>query len=332
MIRRLYALILLSGLFIVLSACQQPSPAPASTPDSSFKQLEFGALRQISDYPLYELHYTGSTGLDDVLKKNAPSGSQFSPFACSVFAVPGVDGQALLGRNFDWDLHPALLLFTDPPDALASVSMVDISYLGYSREKTPLQDPAALQRAPFLPFDGMNEAGLAVGMMAVNHAEGGSDPAKTTLEDLDLIRLWLDRAHDVPEAIQLLADYNIRFEEVPLHYLVADASGAAALVEFVDGKPVVQYGRANGLVSTNFIVAEEKPEGANSSCERYNRMVTVLEGSAGKLDAPQGLTLLKEVSQPTTRWSVVYNLAKKEITLVMGRDYGAPLHFTLPPQ
>ena len=36
----------------------------------------------------------------------------------------------LLGRNFDWYEHPALILFTDPPDGYASVSMVDISYLG----------------------------------------------------------------------------------------------------------------------------------------------------------------------------------------------------------
>ena len=33
------------------------------------------------------------------------------------------------GRNFDWQYSPALLLFTNPPDGYASVSMVDIEYL-----------------------------------------------------------------------------------------------------------------------------------------------------------------------------------------------------------
>ena len=39
----------------------------------------------------------------------------------------------LFGRNFDWRYSPALLLFTDRPAAggYASVSMVDIAYLGF---------------------------------------------------------------------------------------------------------------------------------------------------------------------------------------------------------
>ncbi len=43
----------------------------------------------------------------------------------------------LLGRNFDWNDHRSLLLFTDPPRRYASVSLVDISYLGYSKNDAP---------------------------------------------------------------------------------------------------------------------------------------------------------------------------------------------------
>ncbi|MFC7614567.1 hypothetical protein ACFQV2_14570 [Actinokineospora soli] len=51
-------------------------------------------------------------------------------FGCSLFAARGNPADPLFGRNFDFDHQPALLLFTDAPDSHASVSMVDVSYLG----------------------------------------------------------------------------------------------------------------------------------------------------------------------------------------------------------
>ena len=52
------------------------------------------------------------------------------------------------GRNFDWEFSPALLLFTDPPDGYASVSMVDLTFLGIS--------PAASKDADRPTPDGAN--------------------------------------------------------------------------------------------------------------------------------------------------------------------------------
>jgi penicillin V acylase-like amidase (Ntn superfamily) len=78
-------------------------------------------------------------------------------------------------------------------------------------------------------------AGLAVGMMAVDEADSGADPAKATLGELEVIRLLLDRAANVGEALDLLESVNIDFSGgPPLHYFIADASGKSAVVEFVD--------------------------------------------------------------------------------------------------
>lgn len=77
------------------------------------------------------------------------------------------------GWNFDWDYGTALLLFTDPPGGYASVSMVDIAYLGIEGksekdlQNLPYEERQLLLGAPSLPFDGMNERGLAIGMAAV---------------------------------------------------------------------------------------------------------------------------------------------------------------------
>lgn len=284
-----------------------------------------GSLKQISDHPLYELHYVGDYGFGQRAKQGArPSGwvqPALSGFACSVFAAAEGSGQRVMGRNFDWGPNPAVLLFTRPPGAYASVAMVDISYLGYDRQKTPLTDPGALKNAPYLPFDGMNEHGLAVGMMAISHAEGGNDPQKVTLDELEMIRLMLDYARNVPEALQLIQGYNVDFGSVPIHYLISDAAGNSAVIEYLDGKPVVLPNTAPWQVSTNFLISVEKPQGANSSCSRYNQLSTTLARTNGQLGNTHPMDLLKGVSQANTRWSVVYHLATGKVSLVMGRNY-----------
>jgi predicted choloylglycine hydrolase len=223
-----------------------------------------------------------------------------------------------------------LLLFTDPPDGYASVSMVDADYLGFGQhsDDAPLSDleKEGLLRAPYMPFDGMNEYGLAVGMMAVPHAEGGDDLRKTTLGDLQVIRLLLDYARTVDEAIGLLKEYNVDFSGgPPVHYLVADRSGAAAVVEYLDGQPHVIRNTQPWLVATNFLLAEEKPVGDSSSCWRYNHVFSTLQTAGGELSSVEALSLLQDVSQGgdfPTIWSVVYNMSDGTIQAVIRKDYG----------
>ena len=73
---------------------------------------------QVDPFPLYEFTTTAPT---PSLARASGGG------ACTVFFAGGV-----LGRNFDFDDHPALLLHHRPPGAYRSVSLVDIAYLGVS--------------------------------------------------------------------------------------------------------------------------------------------------------------------------------------------------------
>jgi hypothetical protein len=199
-------------------------------PANGDEQKTLASFKQIDSFPLYEMHYYADYGFDNYLHGGSgklpimENGSGFESlgWGCTGFAALNPENDLVFGRNFDWHVHPAMILFTDPPDAYASVSIVDISYLGYGTNFPKMRDRQALLRAPYLPFDGMNEKGLAVGMMAVDYADGGTDPSKMTLEDLDVIRLLLDYAATVDEGIALLGNYNVLFEEVPLHYMLAD--------------------------------------------------------------------------------------------------------------
>ncbi len=176
--------------------------------------------------------------------------------ACTCFWTLNPEGAPLFGRNFDWELHPALLLFTDPPDGYASVSMVDAAYLGLGSQPLSESERRKFLDAPYWPFDGMNECGVAVGIMAVPAAETPRDPARVTIGSLHAVRLVLDQAGDVEQAISLLGQYNLEWGGgPPLHYLLSDR-GASAVVEFVRGKMrVLRNTDLDERTSTNSVEA-----------------------------------------------------------------------------
>ena len=88
---------------------------------------------------------------------------------------------------------------------------------------------------------------------------------------------------------------------------------------------VSMSGNGTFHVSTNFILTEAHPSGANSLCNRYNRLYSVLERSKGDIDRKKAKWLLKDVSQAgndtVTRWSVVYDIHNLELLVVINRKY-----------
>ena len=313
--------ILLASL-LLFSSCKNPSQTTNNR----------STLKQIDDHPLYEMVYVGDYGFDSFLESGISSVSreQKRGWACTCFSTTTIDDNVILGRNFDWYDHPALILFTDPPNGYASVSMVDISYLGFDKNDRVSADDARLNDAPFLPFDGMNEHGLAVGMMAVPYAQAPVSLQKVTLGSLHIIRLVLDFARDIDEAIDFMDDYNIDFEGGPaIHYFLADQSGSSAVIEFVDNEMVVLHNKKPWQVSTNFIICQTDLDGADSYCWRYNLTYSTLEQNQGQITSSQTMDILESVSQSNTRWSVVYNTTSQNINLVMGRDYQTAYNWVL---
>jgi predicted choloylglycine hydrolase len=209
--------------------------------------------------------------------------------------------------------------------------MVDITYLGFDGEPSkkltdlPLKQRRALLQAPFLPFDGMNEKGLAIGMAAVPPGDMTPDPQKETIDQLVVIREILDHAATVDEAIRILGSYNIEMGEVPIHYLIASASGNSALVEFHQGQMVVTRNELPWQQATNFLVAatHDSPTGA---CWRYDLIGERLNKNGGQITTVEGLNLLADVSQPSTQWSILYDMTSGEVQVVMGRNYTGKIH------
>ena len=314
----------------------RPTVAPTATPRADGLSAEQAAtlssLQRVDDFPLYTMRYHGATEerLSSFEDTSAPPA-----WACSLFAALGDAENVLYGRNFDWDYSPALLLFTGPPDGYASVSMVDIAYFGFggARAHTLTDLPLAARRplldAPFLPFDGLNERGLAVGMAAVPPGQMVPDPGQETIGSLRAIRQMLDQASNVDEAVAILHSHNVDMGGgPPIHYLIADRSGQAALVEFYQGQMVVIPQETPWHQATNFLRATAGASAAGQ-CWRYDRISQRLAQAAGRLTAPEAMQLLAGVAQGSTQWSVVYGLSSGEVNVVMGQKYDRPLTFRL---
>jgi len=97
------------------------------------------------------------------------------------------------------------------------------------------------------------------------------------------------------------------------------------VIEFLKGEMVSMSGNGTFQVPTNFILTEAHLSGANSLCNRYNRLYSVLERSKRDIDCKKAMCLLKDVSRAgnatATRWSVVYDIHNLEIMVAINRKY-----------
>ena len=276
--------------------------------------------------------YDGDYGFREYLETGKPvySFNRGRAPSCTCFTAYEEDSARLFGRNFDFPDDPALILYTNPSDGYASISMVDLGYFGYSTDNLPSEENGLenLELTPLLPFDGMNEHGLTVGMAAVPEAEAPTDPDKITIGEIRVIRMVLDYAKDVEEAIERIESVNVRVYSPPIHYLLSDREGNSAIIEFVDGEMIVYRNDVEWQIITNFVITGTgAPE--NTPCNRYNTVHRGLSESGGRAGLEEAMSLLEASSQENTIWSAVYDLENLELWIAMKRDYGNIMNFQL---
>ena len=276
-------------------------------------------FHQVDDYPLYVARYVEDYQFDEYLQTGQRP--QLKGFGCTCFV-----NDLIIGRNFDFPANPALLLFTTPEDGYKSVSMVDLGYFDYSMSSLPV-DPSGLEETPYMPFDGMNEKGLVVTMAAIPFADAPYSSERVSIGEIAVIRLLLDYAADVDEAIELLDEYNVVMTDPAIHYLIADANGESAIIEFL-GNEMMVYRSFEFQIITNFLVTGlDLP--LQSPCGRYNSVFSGISGEDGRLTSDTVFQMLDDSSQSSTIWSIVYDIDNLSIQISMGRDYSNVVSFVL---
>ena len=315
------------------------------------------SLKKVDNYGMYQMTYYGDYGFDEFLKVGAESDADIVAFVtrrllkglpidlgvtgdgCTAFVVKNENDDILFGRNFDFTYSPSLQLYTTPDNGYASVSTVNLSFLGYSEDNLPdggFFESFLTLAAPFLPFDGMNEKGLAITSLAVPEAEAPYYSDKVTLNTTTAMRLVLDNAATVEEAVDLLRQYNIYFSNgIACHYLIADASGHSTIVEYINQELCIVETDEEYQIASNFIAYDGLNIGEGfTEFERYDKVQNAIEVNEGTLEAEGAIQLLVDVGIfdgdiDKLQWSVLYNLTTGDGEIFANRKMDNIIEFHL---
>ncbi len=320
------------------------------------------SIEKVDDYGMYVMDYTTDYGLDELIEqggvssdpeiaefvikkvlKGLPVEFDIPDFGCSTFQVQNAEGDWLFARNYDLSYVPSMIVRTNPENGYASISISNMSVLGYTEDNMPtnLLNSVMTLAAPYVLMDGLNEKGLSIGVLLIK-----DEPTKQTGNDLDMtttsaIRYVLDKAANVEEAITLFETMNMHSSSgVTYHFQIADSSGDSAIIEYIDNEiDVIQKGETEKpMALTNFLVSD-KNYGFGKGHDRYDIIVDSLEQSNGLMEADQAMEVLQSVSQntydpildegSTTQWSVVYNNTDLTMDIVAGGQFDKVYSFSL---
>ena len=215
---------------------------------------------------LYKMEYKAAYDLDDLISKDidcnaklldyvvgrigkglplkiksaqvADEDGEMAVMNCTSFQArqDGADGY-FYGRNYDFFKNPTMVTVSRPKNGYASIAVSDMSHFGYSLEKLPSAFMSKLSclASVYAPVDGINEKGLCTSIMALPKQAAQQESGKHKVGTTIIMRLWLDRCATVSEALELLETVDVRHDAAVgsgYHYMVADASGDCAVVEF----------------------------------------------------------------------------------------------------
>ena len=306
------------------------------TPDYEIRELEAGlsVVRYEGEYGFDAFLEQGGAGSDEdaaayiTLLLAQEIHMEGSPFGCSTLSVENRDGGYLFGRNFDWNACSGLIVSARPENGYASVSTVNLDFVrtgGLDLARLPDQMQAIVSL--YAPLDGMNERGLAVSVnMIQDSASISQDTEKPDITTTTAVRLLLDRAADVEEALELLGRYDFHSSMgMMVQLALADAGGRSVTVEYLDNEMVV----TETPVVTNFYLApgEKQGIGTAQSHTRYEILTQALE-EHGEMTETEVRDALDSVSKDnfgefeSTEWSIVMNQETKELIYYHRENYG----------
>lgn len=250
-----------------------------------------------------------------------------SPFGCSTLSVKNTEGGNLFGRNFDWNTCNGIIVSSRPEKGYASVSTVNMDFIQAGGvDISSLPDTAQAVIGLYAPLDGMNEEGFAVSVNMIE--DSGTIEQDTNNPDITTttaIRLLLDRAANVEEALDLLSQYDLHASMgMMIHLALSDAEGNSVAMEYVNNEMVV----TETPVVTNFYLAEGEKYGVGTSQShtRYDILNELLAGQETMTEA-EVRDALDSVSKDnfgefeSTEWSIVMNQETKELTYYHRENY-----------
>ena len=347
------------------------------------------SIRQMGDNPyLYFMEYKTPYDLDELIAKDAASNNdlvayvvskigkglpikikssqvkdekgELSTFNCTSFQAKKANGNGYYyGRNYDYFKNPTLVTLSRPKNGYASLAVTDMSHVGYGLDKLPTSFMSKVMclAAIYAPVDGINEKGLCTSIMALPKMASRQNTEKHDVGTSVIMRLFLDRCATVQEALDLANSVDIRHDSIVgsgYHYMVADASGDCAVIEFdkedgwktmvVHKDPDSLYMHVtNHLLSPKFYTTEPDQSVGNTKSKSWWRYETVRDYLSGKHgvitfeEAQECLSLVHWVGLKwegssvveDTQWSSVYDQETGTLSLRNWNEYDKTYTFSI---
>ncbi len=341
------------------------------------------------DGAVYTMHVKGDFYLDDfVAQGGVKSDSELIDFitakitkglipmsisdpeiGCASFTATTAEGDKIFGRNYDFAKTNTCIVFTEANKGRhASISTVDLQFLGIdvNANVENIMDKIICLAAPYAPLDGINDAGVSCGIYMTY--QGGrktmptdQDTDKPDFTSTTLLRMILDYADDVDEAVEIASSYDLHDSAgTSYHYMVADASGRSVILEWVNGTDAsdndgskrelkviyndddAHIGEAEGASSfqwiTNFVLQpgyyDDSDAKEKKGYDRYLKLQEVLTETNGVVaDEQAAMDVLGLIGRRTwnnddgngcTVHSAVYNLTDKTMLWVSNENFDDP--------
>ncbi len=249
-------------------------------------------------------------------------------FGCSTVSAATSNGDRLFGRNFDWYNCNALIVESIPEEGYASISTVNTDFItaGTGLPSQVIPEDLLTLAALYAPLDGMNEKGFAVSVNMIQDRETiRQQTDQPDLTTTTAVRLLLNQAASVDEALELLSQYDLHASMGwMVHFAIADATGRSVAVEYIDQQMVV----TETPVVTNFYLTpgDKFGIGTAQSMTRYETLMNTLEASKtfevkNMQDALESVSKHHFSDGETTEWSIVFNLSTGEVWYAHREDF-----------
>ena len=319
------------------------------------------SFKQLNEHPFYEMTYYADYNLDEFLINGAATDDELVSFvtkqilkgvsfdvnpdgACSTFVATNLEDENLFGRNFDYVHSIGLIVRTQPKNGYESISLVNLNHLGLSLENMPTKNfinRVITLAAPYAPLDGMNEKGLAIGVLVIEDGKVHQNTGKVPITTTSAIRMVLDKAATVDEAIELLKNYDMNSSgETGYHFQIADATGNTAVIEYINNEMHVLTKEEGHTAATNFVLYNGMNSGYGQ--DRYEKIKAKQEETNGIMSEDEAMDLLLSVPAQgmreieggegipsDTQWSCVYNLDDLTLQICTTRDKSRTYNYSL---
>ena len=234
---------------------------------------------------------------------------------CTTFCM-NTNGRVVFGQNFDWYTGVGMIMVNKR--ATTRESLTQRPFRWTSRYASITFN----QWGRSFPVGGMNEAGLVVAIMDLAETEYEAVDSRPSAGTLDWMQYQLDLSADIDQAIANTSAIRVATGSRGNHFLIADRTGRAVTIEYLQGALVTHSGAAlpvSVLANDRYDLSlaylsnltgfggSQPLQHGSGSLQRFARAASMIQEESDEDPVQRAFAILDSVAQSNTKWSIVYD-------------------------